>query len=269
MLLPYSCPLGSSFSQDFSKVNIFCNAEAVFTYQIQGLITLNNSNYNPQAWHGTLLVIAVVTFAIIFNTAMAKQLPIIEIIILVIHIFGLFAIIIPLLVMAPSKNNARVALLDFFNGGNWPTVGLATMIGLLTPLGSMLGFDCAVHMSEEIRDASDTLPRSIFWGVVVNIVLGYVAVLTLCFTITDPSAILDTPTKYPFIQLFYNITNSYAGASVMSAIIVITLVCALIAEIATASRQIWSFARDGGLPYSNFLSKVGQQLSISLRLMFP
>ena len=42
----------------------------------------------------------------------------------------------------------------------------------------------------------------------------------------------------------------------MVAIIVITLVCAVISEIATASRQIWSFARDKGLPFSDFLSKV-------------
>ena len=142
---------------------------------IEGLITLNDSTYAPQRWHGTLLVIAFVAFAIVFNISMAKQLPILEVFILIIHVVGLFAIIIPLLVMAP-KNDGRTALLDFYNGGGWPTVGLATMIGLLTPLGSMLGFDCAVHMSEELRDASDTLPKSIFWGVVLNIVLGYLAV---------------------------------------------------------------------------------------------
>ena len=87
-----------------------------------------------------------VLFAIIFNTSVAKQLPTVEIVILFIHVLGLFAIIIPLLVMAPSRNSGKVALLDFYNGGNWTTTGLATMIGLLTPLGSMLGFDCAVHM---------------------------------------------------------------------------------------------------------------------------
>lgn len=50
----------------------------------------------------------------------------------------------------------------------------------------------------------------------------------------------------------------------MVAIIIIALVCAVIAEIATASRQIWSFARDGGLPFSPFLSKVRM-----LRSTFP
>ena len=89
---------------------------------------------------------AVILFAIIFNTSVAKQLPTVEIVILVLHVVGLFAIVIPLLVMAPTRNSGTVALLEFYNGGNWKTVGLATMIGFLTPLGSMLGFDCAVHM---------------------------------------------------------------------------------------------------------------------------
>lgn len=42
----------------------------------------------------------------------------------------------------------------------------------------------------------------------------------------------------------------------MSAIIIATMVFAVVAEIATASRQVWSFARDNGFPYSKFLSKV-------------
>lgn len=86
-----------------------------------------------------------------FNISLAKRLPSLEVGILIIHVAGLFAIVIPLLVMAPSRNSGQVALLDFYNGGGWPTVGLATMIGLLTPLGSMLGFDCAVHMGRVPR----------------------------------------------------------------------------------------------------------------------
>ena len=112
---------------------------------IQGLITLNNANYVPQQWHGTLLVMAVVSFAIIFNTGFAKKLPLIEGLILLIHIVGLFATVVPLWVLAP-RNTARVALLQLSNGGDWPTIGVAFMVGLLTSLGSMLGFDCAVHM---------------------------------------------------------------------------------------------------------------------------
>ena len=239
---------------------------------IQGLITLSNPNYVPQAWHGTLLVIAVVAFAIVFNTSLAKKLPLVEGIILLIHVVGVFAIVVPLWVLSP-RNDARTALLHFENGGEWPTMGIAFMVGLLTSLGSMLGFDCSVHMcksmwhmtllkltdgaiAEEIKNASDTLPRAMLWGVGLNAVLGYVAVFTICFTVTDPQALLDSDTGYPFIQLFYNVTKSHAGTDIMTAIVIITLVSAVISEIATASRQIWSFARDNGLPFSNKLKKV-------------
>jgi amino acid transporter len=167
---------------------------------------------------------------------MVTQLPVVEAVILIFYILGLLAFIIPYLAIAPSRNTGHVSLLDFYNEGRWPTVGLATMINLVTTLGSMLGFDCAVHMSEEIRDASETLAESIFWGVAVNIILGYIKVLTLCFTITNPSAILNTPTRYPFTHLFYNIIHSYAGTNIMIAIRVVTLVCGMIAEIVTASR---------------------------------
>lgn len=36
------------------------------------------------------------------------------------------------------------------NGGNWPTMGTAYMIGLLTVLSSMMGFDCSVHMCKSL-----------------------------------------------------------------------------------------------------------------------
>ena len=102
------------------------------------------------------------------------------------------------------------------------------------------------------------------WGVGLNMVLGYIVVFTLCFTVTDPAALLESPTGYPMIQLFYDVTKSKAGTSIMSAIVIITLVSAVISEIATASRQIWSFARDKGLPFSAQLSKVSTHQPIAI-----
>lgn len=101
------------------------------------------------------------------------------------------------------------------------------------------------------------------WGVFLNAILGFIVVLTLCFAITDPKSLLSSPTGYPFIQLFYNVTNSYVGADIMVAMVIITLIFAVISEIATASRQIWSFARDNGLPFSRWLAKVRSRVGFS------
>ncbi|KAK0246605.1 hypothetical protein LTS09_018253, partial [Friedmanniomyces endolithicus] len=113
---------------------------------IQGLIVLNNlDTYIFQAWHGTLLTIAVILFVSLFNTLLAARLPLIEGVLLILHMAGLFAIIIPLWVMAP-RGNIHDTLFKFTTTGGWPDLGLASMIGMVNPIGVLVGYDCAVHM---------------------------------------------------------------------------------------------------------------------------
>jgi choline transport protein len=80
--------------------------------------------------------------------------------------------------------------------------------------------------------------------------------VTLIFTLGDINSILATPTFQPFIQVFFNATQSYAATNAMTAIVIILLVSCAFSEVATSSRQIWSFARDRGLPASGWLSQV-------------
>ena len=119
---------------------------------IQGLIALNNPDYVYQSWHGTLLTIAIIVFSIAFNTILAVRLPLLEGIVLVIHIFGLFAIIVPLWVLAP-RGTAKDVLLTFTDNGNWGNTGLASMIGVVTPIGLLIGYDCSVHLCKFISTA--------------------------------------------------------------------------------------------------------------------
>ncbi|KAL3475629.1 amino acid/polyamine transporter I [Aspergillus californicus] len=222
---------------------------------IQGLVVLNDPGYNFERWHGTLLVVAITAFSIMFNTFLAKNLPMVEALVLIIHVVGLFAIIIPLWVLAP-RNNAKAVFTEFNNGGGWNSDGTATLVGFSTTVTSMIGYDCSVHMCEEIKDASRTLPKAIMSAVAVNAVLGFIMIITLCFTMGDVDNILQSQTGFPFIQIFYNTTQSYAATNAMTAILVITLTASTITEVATASRQLWSFARDKGLPFSPFFAYV-------------
>ena len=111
----------------------------------QGLITLNVSTYEAQPWHGTLIVIGVGCFTVFFNTFLAKRLPFVEGMMLILHVMGLFAIMIPLWVLAP-RNNSKAVFTQFINNGGWPTEGLSFMVGLPPLVVSILGFDSSVHM---------------------------------------------------------------------------------------------------------------------------
>jgi len=94
------------------------------------------------------------------------------------------------------------------------------------------------------------------WSIVVNGSLGFVMLVTFCFTLGDLDSILASPTGSPLVQVFYNTTDSYGGANTMTAIIIITLIASAISTIATCSRQLWAFARDKGLPFSGVLAHV-------------
>lgn len=94
------------------------------------------------------------------------------------------------------------------------------------------------------------------WSVYLNGAMGLLMAITMCFCLGDLSAVVDTPTGYPFIEVFYNATKSYAATNIMVTIIIITLTACCVSEVATSSRQLWSFARDKGIPFSNWFALV-------------
>lgn len=167
---------------------------------IQGLATLNNPGYKPTAWQGTLIVWAVLTFSIVFNTFLATKLPLLEGVVLVLHICGFFAILIVLWVLADVSPASEV-FFTFSNGGGWSSQGLSCLVGILSPVFSFIGPDSATHMAEELRDASRTLPLAMIWTAIINGSMGFVMIVTLCMVIGDLDAALASPTGYPFIEV--------------------------------------------------------------------
>lgn len=232
---------------------------------IEALIQLNNADYVPELWHGTLLFWATVLVAVFINTVTSTILPKIEAFILVVHVIGFFAVLIPVVYLAPNKASAHDVFTQFSNGGGWPTQGLSFFIGLVGNVFAMFGCDSAVHMAEEIKNAEVVVPWSMLTTTVLNGALGFGIVIAVLFVTTDITAALSSPTGllgYPFMQIFYDATGSKAGASVMIAIIIIMDAAGTIAFLATASRLVWAFARDGGLPGSRFVSKLQPKTAI-------
>ncbi len=230
---------------------------------IQSLLVLCQPTYVFENWHGTLLVIAITAFCIVFNTVLAGRLPVVEGTVLVVHVLGFFAVLVPLWVLAPRSTPSDV-FATFGNLGGWPTTGVAFMVGLLSPVYTLIGADSTVHMAEEVRDAGRVLPRAIMTAATVNGTMGWIMLITFCFTMGDVLDIVDSPTGYPFVQAFYNVTHSLGGTSVMTAILIVNITSACISTVATVSRQTWSFARDGGLPCSRFIAYVKPGWNIPL-----
>jgi len=105
---------------------------------IQGLAILNYPNYNATRWQGTLIFYALIALIVFINTYLARWLPKIEGMILILHIAGFFAILIPLVYLAPH-GSAKDVFITFLNTGGWKTNSLSFFVGLTTSVFSFLG----------------------------------------------------------------------------------------------------------------------------------
>lgn len=118
---------------------------------IQGLLVFNYSGdtgyvYGAERWHGTLLTMAIAAVGTLVNTFGAKFLPPLEGLILGLHLGGFVAVLVPLWVMSPNPAPSTVVWTEFTNAGGWSSMGLACLVGQLTPIFSWTGPDAATHM---------------------------------------------------------------------------------------------------------------------------
>ncbi|KAG2162089.1 hypothetical protein VTO58DRAFT_109485 [Aureobasidium pullulans] len=228
---------------------------------IQGLLVLNDSTYAYHRWHGTLIMWAALGIVILVNTIAARFLPKIEGMILILHTLGFFAILIPMVYLS-DHNSASTVFTDFENSAGWNSNGLAFFVGLISNTLPFIGYDGPAHMAEEVKNAAINVPYAMIFTVIVNGTLGFAITIAFAFCATDIQSALESPTGYDFMYVFQQATQSNAGTSVMTAIMIVLMICASIGFLATASRQTFAFARDRGIPGSRWLSTVGTTTKI-------
>ncbi|KAL8651850.1 MAG: hypothetical protein Q9210_003024 [Variospora velana] len=267
LLAPKSCSKFLSYLTGWITVISWQAALASSAFlggtMIQGLLVLNYDGYSMERWHGTLLFYAIILLSLFINTYLARLLPKIEGMVLIIHVVGFVCILIPLVYLAPH-GTATDVFATFTNGGGWNTDGLAFFVGLSTSMFSFIGADAATHMAEEIEDASTVIPRSMLASIALNGSLGFAIVTATLFCLGDEEKALNSPTGFPFIEVFVNATGSKAGANAMTSIIITAMIFAAVGYLATASRMLWAFAREQGLPGSSLLAKVQSRTLLPL-----
>lgn len=111
-------------------------------------------------------------------------------------------------------------------------------------------------MSEEIENAAVTVRRAIIWSTVLNGAVGLSMYIAILFCMGDVDAALNSNYVYPFIEVLIQATHSNTGSAGMLAIMIMSSLGLLIGVLAAASRMLWSFSRDRGVPGWRHISKV-------------
>ena len=114
-------------------------------------------------------------------------------------------------------------------------------------------------MAEEIKGANVVIPWCVVVTSLLNGILGFGTLLAMLYVTVDIETVLESPTGklgYPFMQVVLDSVGSYGGATVMISIVIAMFVFAVVAFLATASRIVFAFGRDKGLPNWQTMAKV-------------
>ena len=88
---------------------------------------------------------AVLAITVLVNTLLVKFLPRLEGVVLILHVIGFFAIMIPLVDLAPISP-ASFVFTDFLNLSGYSSDGLSWLIGQASVAILFIGYDGACHM---------------------------------------------------------------------------------------------------------------------------
>ncbi|TVY59694.1 putative amino-acid permease [Lachnellula suecica] len=112
-----------------------------------------------------------------------------------------------------------------------PSREVACLIAFTGPIYALIGPDAAVHIPEEVPDASRIVPLAMVSTLVINGVTGLAMAITYAYCLGPLDAATEPET---------------------------------ISNVATASRQMFAFARDRGIPFARFFSHICPGLDVPL-----
>jgi choline transport protein len=156
--------------------------------------------------------------------------PLLEGAILLLFVSGFFGVLIPIWTLAPMAP-AKEVFTSFSNFGGWSSIGVACIVGQISPVGAFIGADSPVHMAEEVRNASLTVPRMMMAAVMLNGTIGFVLIITYVFAIQDvQQQIVDSTAAFPFTGVFEDAVGSREGAVSMTAAVIVLSFCICVSE---------------------------------------
>lgn len=203
-------------------------------------------------------------FCFFFN-CWGKTLPTIAQATLYISLISFFIILIIVPASADPHQNAKFVFATFINNTGWEQSGIAFVVGLVNANWAFSCLDCATHMAEEVHEPERMIPIAIMGTIAIGFLTSWFFAVAMFFSIVgDFSEIVATPTLVPILELFHRALNNRAGAVFLESLIIATGIGCLIASHTWQSRLCWSFARDGGLPGHQKMSKIHPKLDVPI-----
>ncbi|NBZ86944.1 amino acid permease [Stagnihabitans tardus] len=162
-------------------------------------------------------------------------------------------LVVACLYFAPAIDISRLWTFTNYSGeaggGVFPAsdnMGYLFLLCLLLPVYTITGYDASAHTSEETKNAAHSVPAGIISSVFWASLIGWVMICSITLAIPDMNVAAGQGWA-----MFFETMNAVLPAGLKNVIylgIFITQLMCGLATVTSASRMLFAFSRDGGMP---------------------
>lgn len=177
---------------------------------------------------------------------------------IIINCFVILLFLIAVPIGAGKSHGFNDSLFIFTNldGSRTWSTGWSFMLSWMPAVWTIGAFDSCLHLSEEAKNASRSVPFGIIGSISICWIVGWFIciVFAACIKNGNVTAVLETSTGSAGAQVIFDALGKEWAVAFMALIAFAQYLMGASILIA-ASRQIWAFARDDGLPIVHIIVK--------------
>ncbi|KAK0258723.1 hypothetical protein B0A54_15314 [Friedmanniomyces endolithicus] len=228
-------------------------------YMILTAAAIGNPEYVIQTWHIYLTLLLILFVSGLITMQATKIIGWINVVGTWVNLIALiiFVIWLPVGSVNTPKTNPNSVVWTgegLVNGTEWPS-GFAFIMGFLSVIWTMSGYDAPFHLSEECSNANVAAPRAIVMTAQLGFHLGFPVILVIAYTVMNIPDVVAGNLGQPMGALCLQVLGPKAGLA-MFCINIVAQYAVELGCIIAGSRVIYAYSRDGALPGSRWWKKV-------------
>lgn len=146
---------------------------------------------------------------------------------------------------------------DWVNLTGYKSDGFVFLMGMLNGAYAVGTPDVVTHLAEEIPRPRENVPKAIGIQLSFGFVTAITFLVTVFYSVHDPTKLFGEDSSiFPMVDVFLQATGTKAGATALVMIMVVNNLFMGVGVYLTASRIIWTLARDNAIPFSGAIARI-------------
>lgn len=236
------------------------------TLIMAAISVFRDNQWAPSAWHVVLCHFAVMAVSAAVNAwgVRGRLLEPLN----TVSIYWILAtsiiVCVTVLSMSDDRRTANEVFAQWQNSSGWPD-GWSFFVGLLCAAYVITGYGTLTYLADEVKEPQRAVPRAMVGCVLAASLTGFLFVIPMSFVFPrDVETILSAAAGQPLPLAFSIATGSAAAAFGLLFLILVIGMFASIGSLTVASRCLWAFSRDKGVPFSHVWARVDPYHQIPL-----